>query len=231
MRTRVFKSEEEVQEIFSNPANYREMDWDVEIDGRPYKVVKIKGFGHSLVIYGVIDILNEFWCYPLNEAPSYLNLLKYKSIEHPGPIWGIQLRPYLAKTADGSVVYREYAEITRNDKVFYNELMTYEQAYHILEKIIQHPINFQVRDYEKAIVNRKVWWNYQPGIITKWLPKQCRVLIESEDGYKFRKPAYLYSDEINDIETLNKAERDLYYEEDYPICESIFSSSIIWFRD
>ena len=44
------------------------LDWDVEIKGRPYYVVRLKGFIHTI---GGKWGENEFWAYPRDEEPCY----------------------------------------------------------------------------------------------------------------------------------------------------------------
>ena len=51
-------------------------DWDVLIDGRPYFVVRMEGYVHSI---GGRWGNNDLWAYPRDEAPSYENLIEFSA--------------------------------------------------------------------------------------------------------------------------------------------------------
>ena len=49
------------------------MDWDVEVQGVPYQVVRIEGYIHSI---GGRWGENNLWMYPRFEIPTYDNLVE-----------------------------------------------------------------------------------------------------------------------------------------------------------
>ena len=49
-------------------------DWDVYINDKPYYVVRIEGFVHTIGgKYGE----NDLWAYPRDEEPTYKNLIEF----------------------------------------------------------------------------------------------------------------------------------------------------------
>ena len=66
----------------------RQMDWDTVINRKPYFVVLIEGYIHTIGgKYGN----NNLWAYPRNEKPSCENLVQFNG----EPVcWGINYAPY-----------------------------------------------------------------------------------------------------------------------------------------
>ena len=61
------------------------LPWDVVIDKRPYYVVRVHGFVHTI---GGVFAENDLWAYPRSEKPSLHNLIQYNSKQ---PVtWGIK---------------------------------------------------------------------------------------------------------------------------------------------
>ena len=66
----------------------RPYDWDVYINDKPYYVVRIEGFVHTIGgKYGE----NDLWAYPRDEEPTYENLIEF-NCDNPVS-WGIEYKP------------------------------------------------------------------------------------------------------------------------------------------
>ena len=204
-------------------------NWDVVFGGRPYQVVQIEGYVHSIV--GLLDGQNDFWMYPCDEEPSYENLYEIDLSEpwKVGPLWGISQNPHLYasyKWDERSIRYSAGWFITRNGEKFCDGY-SYEDCKVKLGMIQEHPLSFYERGWKEHMVGRKVWFRSQPGIITRWVDGQGCVIIQLDNtapGYKtetkFKTPP-----EFMDDEAMNE-----YYDED-SIKDSIFSRHIWWFRE
>lgn len=59
------------------------MHWDVMLHGKPYQVVKIKGYVHTI---GGRRGENDLWMYPRDESPTYENLIEFQceGLEYAG---------------------------------------------------------------------------------------------------------------------------------------------------
>lgn len=64
---------------------FSKLDWDVEVNGIPYQIVRAKGYAHC--IGGRLDWGdgNDFWAYPLNEPMTFENLIEFGGV--PGATW------------------------------------------------------------------------------------------------------------------------------------------------
>lgn len=201
-------------------SNLKPLDWDVIINNRPYYVVRIEGYVHTI---GGHWGENNLWAYPRDEKPSYKNLIEFTSDE--AVHWGIKYEPeirirykYGASEARniGGVV------ITRNGKKFYTVGggLNYgiDKARVLIEEFKEHPINTYSIDFDKKIIGRKVWWRSRPGIITSWVDGQACVIIEPDGISCFSVP-----EEFNN-------ENSFYYV-DEPIKADILDKHIWWFRN
>lgn len=198
---------------------YELMDWDVEVYGTPYQVIRVPGFAHTLG--GRLDYGdgNNFWAYPLGEELSYETLIEFNGI--PGVAWGIEYTPTncaKSKWGETCICSGRKLVITRNGKRFYDDLMTFHQAIAYVKDglLDEHPLELNSRDYDKKAIGRKVWWRSEPGIIT-WC-NNGRVGISPDGMEKFSIP--------------KEFENDPFYDDHEPeITTSIFDEHIWWFRD
>lgn len=198
--------------------NYTKLDWDVEVDGVPYQVIRVPGFAHC--IGGPLDYGdgNDFWAYPLDRDLSIDTIVEYNGVR--GAAWGIEYTPtnHIRCKWETSVESGRKLVITRNGKRFYDDLMTFHQAIaYVKDGILdEHPLELNSRDYDKKAIGRKVWWRSEPGIIT-WC-HNGRVGISPDGMEKFSIP--------------KEFEKDSSYEDREPeIVTSIFDKHIWWFRD
>lgn len=193
-------------------------NWDVEIAGQPFQVVKIEGYVHTI---GGIGGFNDLWMYPRDEEPTYENLIEYRCTDM-GVCWGIKYAPknYTRnKWGECECFTSGGAMITRNDKDFFFCRGGIREAEYLLPRIYEHPIGLNEIDYDKKIIGKKVWWRSEPGIITSWVGNgQACVIIEPDGIKKFTVPAEHAED------------GDDYYE-DNSVKVDIFSNHIWWFRN
>ena len=194
------------------------LDWDLVIKGRPYYVVDLPNFVHTI---GGKWGANSYWAYPRDEEPSYENLVEFESdyaVE-----WGLTYNPHhyiRNKYGESMVMNTSRVLIYRNGRIFYDGCYSIDHARHIISNCQDHPLELNSIDYDKKMIGRKVWWRSEPGIITRWVDGQACVIIEPDKDLidKFTTPAE-FADEGDD------------FYEDNEVKTSIFDKHIWWFRD
>ena len=199
---------------------FSKLDWDVEVHGVPYQIVRAKGYAHC--IGGHLDWGegNDFWAYPLNETMTLENLIEFDGV--PGATWGLEYTPtnYIKTKWDETEIRSgRKLLITRNGKPFYDGLMTFHQAIaYIMDGILEdHPLDLNNRDFDKKCIGRKVWWRSEPAVITDYIQGQACVMIAPDGIPQFTLP--------------NEFENDDIFSYDEPeIKISIFDKHIYWFR-
>lgn len=192
------------------------LDWDLEINGRPYYVANMFGHIHT---YGGKYHHNDLWCYPRDEEPSYKNLIPYN--KNCACEWGLiynKDKSYRGKHGIDSI---DTITITRNGKPFYTLHDVYEALSIINYKVYEHPLNLCDIDYDKKMIGRKIWYRGEPGVITRWVNDQACVVIEPDGIDKFTYPAEYCEDDGQDTE----------YEERDLIIDIFKCGNIWWFRD
>lgn len=200
----------------------RKMDWDVVIGNRPYQVVRIEGYVHTI---GGKWGDNNLWAYPRNEEPTYENLIQFGS---DSPVmWGIKFEPHhymKTKWGETEIRYSGTVTITRNGEDFYTLMgggryYGIDKARVLITRMEEHPLNLNIIDYDKKMIGRKVWWRSQPAIITDWIKGQACVILEPDGIERFQKPAEYANDDM------------FADEDDEYIKTTIFDEHIYWFRD
>lgn len=190
--------------------------WDVHINGLPYFVGRFPGFIHTI---GGKWGENDLWAWPREQEPSYNNLIEYDG--EGGAHWGIRCETstYLkTKYGETRTVDRTIITITRNKKDFYQFVgsrdLGIDQAKIYIQRIEEHPIQFNNIDYMSNIIGRKIWWRSQPARITEWFNGTAEFIVEPDGMDHFEHPAEFSSFPI--------------VEE--PIKTDIFDPFIYWFR-
>lgn len=198
---------------------YSELDWDVEVHGVPYQVIRVPGFVHCTG--GPLDFGegNNFWAYPLNEEITFENLVEFNG--HWGAAWGVEYTPtnYLkTKWGETSVQEGRKLIITRNGKPFYDDFMTLHQALaYITDGLIdEHPLELNTRDYDKKAIGRKVWYRSEPGIITHCY--KGRVTIAPDGMEEFSIPKEFENEDLLQDEPRTS------------VTTTIFDEQVWWFR-
>ena len=200
---------------------YEKLDWDVVVHGRPYQVIRAEGFAHCSG--GKLDWGegNCFWAYPLDEEMTYGNLIEFDGV--PGARWGIEYSPsHYIKSKWGETEIRSSRKliITRNDEPFYDGFMTIHDALAMVldNKLDDHPLNLNFRDFDKKCVGRKVWWRSEPAIIERYINGQACVILKPDGIDRFSCPKEFADD-------------DIMCSEDETVKADIFDKHIWWFRN
>lgn len=196
----------------------RHRPWDVVIHGRPYYVVKLDGYVHTI---GGRWGDNDYWAYPRDEEPSYENLVEFEADD---PVcWGISYQPHLytkCKWDECFVRRANSVQITRNGEVFNDFILGgIAEALAMINKYRDHPLALDEIDFDKKCIGRKVWWRSEPGVITSYVKHQACVIIEPDGIDKFTVPA-----------EFREEEGESYYE-DNSVKTSILDNHIWWFRE
>lgn len=200
----------------------RKLDWDVVMNGKPFQVVMIEGYVHTI---GGKWGDNNLWAYPRDEEPTYENLIEYRS-EKP-VMWGIKFNPHhymKSKWDETEMRYSGEVTITRNGEDFYTLMgggryYGIDKARVLITRMEEHPLDLNIIDYDKKMIGRKVWWRSQPAIITDWIKGQACVILEPDGIERFQKPAEYANDDM------------FADEDDEYIKTTIFDEHIYWFRD
>lgn len=195
----------------------RKLSWDVELNGKPYQVVAIDEYVHTI---GGWHGENNLWMYPRNEKPTYENLVEFQC-EGVGVCWGLKYEPhnYLRNKWDECECYTSGGVmITRNGKDFYHCGNGMDLARHLINHIQEHPLELNDYGWREKAIGRKVWWRSEPAVITDFIDGQACVILEPEGIERFTIPAEF------------AGERDDYYE-DGTVKTNIFDKHIWWFRD
>ena len=194
------------------------MHWDVMLHGKPYQVVKIKGYVHTI---GGRRGENDLWMYPRDESPTYENLIEFQC-EGCGVCWGIKYEPhnYVRNKWDESECYTTGgAMITRNGEDFYFCRGGIDEAEWRIKHLDEHPLDLNEYGYAEKMIGRKVWWRSEPAIITDWIDDgQACVILEPDGIEKSTTPAEFAEEEGDD-----------YYEDGFVKTE-IFDQHIWWHR-
>lgn len=193
----------------------RQMGWDTVINGKPYFVVRIVGYVHT--IDGKYNN-NDLWAYPRDEKPNCENLVQF---EGEPVCWGINYAPYnyarcrhdeFEATTIGNVF------ITRNGEKFCDVRGGIERAKCMINDFNEHPINLNEIDFDKKVIGRKVWWRSEPAVVSNYISKQACVILEPDGIKQFTTPAEFADEGCN-------------YYCDGDVKADILDKHIWWFRE
>lgn len=197
-------------------SNINKMGWDTYLKEQPLDVYKVNGYYHSI---GGKWGNNDYWACPRGEKPTYNNLMEFS-----GEVcnWGFEIvnhNYFKSKWGEDEVLCSNLIIIKRNTKAFYSfgvRDIEYgvSKAIVLLTDIQEHPIAFNMQNYESEIVHREILWKGLPALIESYC-LNGNLIIRPD----FRKI------------TLDKfSEKVLGEFEDDVIAEDLFASSINWFR-
>lgn len=193
----------------------RQMGWDTVINGKPYFVVEIVGYVHTI---GGKYNNNDLWAYPREEKPNCENLVQF---EGEPVCCGINYAPYnyarcrydeFEATTIGNVF------ITRNGEKFCDVRGGIERAKCMINDFNEHPINLNEIDFDKKVIGRKVWWRSQPAVVSNYISKQACVILEPDGIKQFTTPAEFADEGCN-------------YYCDGDVKADILDKHIWWFRE
>ena len=200
IKIHLIHEDEDIKELVKNSNTF---DWDVVINGKPYYIVKIKGYYHTIGgKYGN----NDLWAYPRYEEPTYENIIQFNG----DPVcWGIKYEPVNYKyykfdesrvRSSGNVI------ITRNGEDFCDISVTnginygIDYARCLIVKLRELPILVESIDFDKKIIGWELSYENKIYEIESYVRGQACVILkplfEVSDGYE--KPKIeIWSDKIN----------------------------------
>lgn len=189
--------------------NFDKYDWDLEVRGLPYQVVRatyhVDGKkGRFAIGYPISHCIggkwghNNLYAYPLfkerykkddgkseyhwhDEGPTRENLIEF---DGEAPTWGIicEETNYFRK---GEIRKGGNAFITRNGRKFY-EIHTgsisygASSAFKIIAELQEHPCNFSFRNWKKELENRKIWYGSIPAITYHVMEDQGCIMVKPD---------------------------------------------------
>lgn len=191
-----------------------EKPWDLVLDGKEYKVIRIKGYIHTKGV----GYESDLYAYPRGEEPNYNNLVKY-NLEEP-VCWGIKTdnSNYVeSSVGDPYACNRNKVIITRNGKDFC-ECDSVIKALNRIDEIKTHPLKLNNYKFDESCIGCKIWYREQKAIISKYIDGEACIEIVPDGKDKFKIPDSLkalsdYCDEVPSFKI------------------SIFNSCISWDRD
>lgn len=193
----------------------RQMGWDTVINGKPYFVVQIVGYVHTI---GGKYSNNDLWAYPRDEKPNCKNLVQF---EGEPVCWGINYAPYnYARCRHGEFEATTIGNvfITRNGEKFCDVRGGIERAKCMINDFNEHPINLNEIDFDKKVIGRKVWWRSEPAVVSNYISKQACVILEPDGIKQFTTPAEFADEGCN-------------YYCDGDVKADILDKHIWWFRE
>ena len=208
----VFKVPEMDTDISS--LDIEEKPWDLVLDGKEYKVIRIKGYIHTRGA----GYESDLYAYPRGEEPNYNNLVKYNLKE---PVcWGIRTdnSNYVeSSVGDPYAFNHNKVIITRNGKDFC-ECNTVIEALNRIDEIKIHPLKLNNYKFDENCIGCKIWYREQQAIISKYIDGEARIEIVHDGKHKFKTPDSLkaLSDHCDEISSFKI---------------SIFDGCIYWNRD
>lgn len=232
---------------------FDKLNWDLEVNGLPYQIVRayyhVDGIDNSVYMIGypLCHCIggrygnNNYYAYPLfkprtsedEEANRYFfedigptkeNLIKFSG---QAPHWGIvsEGAHYFRKSEirDGGKTY-----ITRNNRIFYpvtNGSIEYglSKAQSVLTSLQDHPLNFADRDWKNDLLNRKIWYNNSPAVVTSIIEDQGCVIIKPDPNFGIPLKPSTWMIEDNGNAMIG------YLDDDSAKCEYLYEK-INWFR-
>lgn len=193
----------------------RQMGWDTVINGKPYFIVRIVGYVHTI---GGKYNNNDLWAYPRDEKPNYENLVQF---EGEPVCWGINYAPYnyaRCRHDEFEATTIGNAFITRNGEKFCDVRGGIERAKCMINDFNKHPINLHEIDFDKKVIGRKVWWRSEPAVVSSYISKQACVILEPDGIKQFTTPAEFADEGCN-------------YYCDGDVKADILDEHIWWFRE
>lgn len=162
----------------------RIFDWDVVIYGKPYTVGRFNGYAHSIVTCYGADMINDLYCWPRGEEPTYENISEY-NMPRSGPVnWGIKYSDDYA-FHKGEVRAIGKITITRNGIDFYTFIgsmdIGIDKARCIISRLQEDAIFWDGINYEQEILNHSCYFKGYKAKIIRWIIGQGCVIIEPDE--------------------------------------------------
>lgn len=228
------------------------IDWDCVVKGYPYQIVRAEyypdglpenGFyktgyplchciggrygNNNYYVYPLFTQTNEQWekneYIPADPGPTRENLKRFNG---EAPVWGVvcENTSYFRKGKEVNKGGR--CKILRNGEVFYEISGGLEYGFHqvhrIIDKLMDHPCNFIFRNWKDELMNRKIWFNNCPAIITSIIQDQGCIIIEPDKRYIKYFPPSVWNVEDDGCSM---------YDRDDSVKVEYLSNSIWWWRN
>lgn len=177
------------------------VDWDVVVEGKKYNIVRIEGYYHTI---GGKWGNNDYWAYPSDEQMSVKNLIEFNASDPISFSIEVHREKWISNKWDESCI-DDYVScfIRRNGEELYHfscsdENYAWHKANLLLVTLKEDlPINIYRRDWEKDLIGRKIYFNDEPAVITRY--NKFQVFIEP-DGFKYFKcPVWSKEDTYDEI--------------------------------
>lgn len=191
-------------------------NWDAMTNSTLLDVYCIPGFYHSI---GGRKGLNDLYCCNRGKELTIENIMPFSGEACKWDIEFISNNYYKNSYSSEGIEHNHRLNILRNNSPFYT-LSSYSLDYLmakaklLMVEIEEHPISFQMKNYEKEIINRKILWKQCPSIIVQY-SQSCNMVIIPDGTEEQNKTFHKYGHCGNG--------------ENY-IVEDLFSNSIFWFR-
>ena len=200
IKIHLIHEDEDIKELVNNSNKF---DWDVVINEKPYYVVKIRGYYHTIGgKYGN----NDLWAYPRYEEPTYKNLIQFDG----DPVcWGIKYEPknYIYNKYETGVRSSGSVIITRNGEDFcdlypYAKGINYgiDYARCLIVKLRELPICVERIDFDKKIIGWRLSYENKIYEIESYVHSQACIILkplfEVSNGYEKLK-VEIWSDKID----------------------------------
>lgn len=188
---------------------FEKLDYDVEISGVPQQIVKVKNDTAMVADRDETKPAKEVeiplsgyklgkFAYPLNEEMTYENTIHYNG--YLGPVWSV--------TFENGV-----SVVSRNGKTF--STMKDTDPKKIIATLEKHPLNLNMRDFDKKAVGRKLTIKRTNAVVKEYIDGKAEVVIVPDGASEF--PVF---PGIND-ESPNEKDR-------FELTVSIFADFIEW---
>lgn len=212
--------------------NPRYLDWDLEINGKPYQVVKYDGYNNEdYVCYEITKSCQQIKDY---FVPLYENeeMICCHGVRGEAPTWEIKQekhKHFKTKWDDTSVRFNCTTTVYRNGVPFFvfpgSEDYAYHKAKSSLVEFLEGPVNFHSRFWRDELIDRKINYNREPAIIQRVNINPFSMWIVPVSG-KFKPPHRWDNDDADGCMTRDD------WDEEYAsglIVESVLSPDIDWY--
>lgn len=161
--------------------------WDLVINNEEYDVYNISDYYHSI---GGKMGLNSLYCCPSKGPFNIETITAFCGMG--APRWEVRWKGsnyYKTKWNETRIEHRGRWQIYRNEELFWEggaRDMEYGLAKAQVELIWLHegPISFHMRNWRDDVINRKVYYHQQPGIITSIIMGGQLAVMIAPDGMK-----------------------------------------------
>jgi hypothetical protein len=208
------------------------LDWDLEIHGKPYQVIRYKGYNTK-----------DFACFEIREGcervKNYyipknekLELFDCHGVRNNAPSWEIRQeksKSFNNKWDDTSVRFNCLTTIYRNGVAFFkfggNEDYAYHKAKSYLAEVTEGPVGFHSRFWRDELKGNLIKYNGEDARVERVNVNPFQMWIVPVSG-KFKPPHAWDNDDKDGC--LNRDEWDEEYAEGLAVTD-VLDKSINWY--